>query len=295
MEAKLLKGVDHDAYHRDQIPGSPRFSRTAALRILKSPLACWAWHPSLGGGVPEDEEETTEAVRSGSLIHALLLGAGPRIALCDYKDWRTDRAKADRALAQQNGLLPVLKHKHEAAMKDVRAIRERLHGLGVELDAYEPEATALWESDGISCKARKDLVAIAQGHIVDLKVVDSINPQAFERSVAPYGLDIQQHVYTEALEAVHPALAGRVRFDFAVCERRPPYDVMLVSLAPTFVSLGELRWKRALKTWRRCLKSGEWPGIGRVAPINAKEWALTEELAVTTSQAGEPAFMKGDL
>lgn len=82
---QLLRGVGHAWYHSDRCdewianPGdyAPRLSRSIAVTLLsRSPLHAWHQHPKLGGGLAETP---TRSLEGGSLIHALLLGEGPKI------------------------------------------------------------------------------------------------------------------------------------------------------------------------------------------------------------------------
>lgn len=304
MVVQLLKSVSHKEYHDDALPGSPRFSRTCALEILTSPRHAYAWHPKLGGAgrqlVEDGEEDDTgrkENVKAGAVIHELLLKGGLGIAVIEADSFRSNAAKDQKREAIQSGLLPVIRSKYELALKDAERIRKRLAELDIDLTAYEPEVTGLFEEEvsggpPVACKVRQDLLSLGLAQVLDVKVVDHLNPGAFERSIPAYGLDIQAHIYVRSVELAKPELAGRVSFEFLVCERKPPYDVMVAELAPSFVGLGEMRWKRALKKWRGCLDSGAWPGVGRVAPLLAKEWALRDEMEI--GNPGDPAWLKGD-
>lgn len=293
MTAQLLKGVTHAQYHQDDLPGSPRFSRSIAVQLLQqSPLHAWSSHPKLGGQPIEEPEEDAQVqarMDTGSLLHMLLLGAGVEVAVVDADSWRTNAAKNAREEARANGLLPVLAGKYYAAQVTAKAIRESLRRYGVHLEAYEAEATALWESGGVASRARMDLLNLGLGEVADLKVVDRINLRAFEASVERYGLDIQAASYTEAVETCHPAIAGRVSFEFLLVERLPPHDVAIVTLSPALVDLGGQKWRRARSTWARCLESGVWPGFGRVEPIEARPWQLEAEL-IHMAAGSEAAF-----
>jgi hypothetical protein len=294
MPAQLLKGVSHTDYIKDDLPGSPRFSRSAAKDILQSPLICYSRHPKLGNAPEDDEEEDEKEDRkSGSIYHELLLGGGLGLAVCDYKDFRTDAAKADKALALKNGLVPIVRAKYEAALVHARAMRKRLEEEGIVLAEFETEVTGLWDHGETPCKTRLDALKLGEGRIVDLKCVKSVSLKSFDNRIPVDRLEIQAFTQIAAVEAAHPAIAGRIKHDFAIIQHVPPYDVMIASLHPTNLSLGEMRWNRALKLWRRCLASGNWPGIGRVPDIEAREWQLTEELAITTTASGDPAWSKG--
>lgn len=294
-EAQLLRGVSHQEYHQDLLPGAPRLSRSIAVRLLQqSPLHAWAAHPKLGGQAVEEPEEDAQLqarLDTGSLLHMLLLGSGVQVAVVEADSWRTNAAKDAREEARSNGLLPVLAGKYNAAQATAKAIRESLHRYGVHPEAYEPEATALWDSGFVPSKARMDLLALGLGEVADLKIVDRISLRAFEAGVDRYGLDIQAAAYTEAVETCHPAIAGRVSFEFLLVERLPPHDVAIVPLSPSLIDLGAQKWRRARSIWARCLESGVWPGFGRVEPIEAKPWQLEAEL-VHMAAGSEAAFDK---
>lgn len=299
MPAELLRGVPAEAYHRDLLPGAPHFSRGVALDIVRdSALHAWQRHPCLGGAPVEDAEEDPAKrarIEAGSLIHALLLGGGLGIAVVEADSWRTNKAKDEREEARQNGLLPVLAPRCQDGLKVAGEIKKRLYGLDVPIEECIAEGTILWSEppavehhQAIHCKARLDLLHLGRGMVWDLKVGSRINPPGFERSMRPFGYDIQSWLYPHAVAQVHRELAGRLDFEFLLCERRPPYDVAIVPVGAAMASLGGDRWNRALKTWRQCLASGVWPGHGRRAPVLPKPWDLEEEFTFAREAAGEP-------
>lgn len=315
MSGQLLKGVSHQDYHLDSLPGSPRLSRSIAVKLLsQSPLHAWQAHPKLGGapkgqavalihdGVTYPLTDPVEPVDAqvqarldtGSLLHALLLGAGEQVGVCDFPDWRSNASKAARDEARANGLLPVLRGKYEAATFNSSAIRSSLLKYGVELHAYETEATCLWDSNGVDCKARMDGVMLAAGEVIDLKVQDRISLRSFEYGIPAYGLHIQAGAYLEGLEAVYPAIAGRTKFRFLLCERFPPYDVAIVQLAPAYLDLGLREWHRARDIWAPCLESDIWPGFGVQTPIEPRPYQLEADFSKSLEAAGEPAWAKGE-
>ena len=288
--AELLRGVSHSAYHADQLPGSPRFSRSVAVTLLQqSPLHAYAAHPALGGAAAD---EPTESMEKGALVHQLLLGGGLEIARVEFPDWRTKAAQAEREEARERGALPVLAHLLDEAAEAARALSGRLLGHDVILgDPFDAEVTALWDSEGVRCKARFDLYP-GGCWIGDLKVQRNLNVRAFEWGLSKLGLEIQAHAYQAALAAVHPELEGRTSFEWLLVERKPPYDVAIIPAGRSLVSLGESKWKRALKLWRECLASGVWPGTGRREAIEARPYELEDEMVAAVHSAGEPEWMK---
>lgn len=301
MTAELLKGVEHQAYHQDDLPGAPRLSRSIATILLnESPLRAWSKHPRLGG-VPESEEDLSPqqlATRErGSALHTLLAdGAGPGIALIPFPDWRKDAAKAAREAARADGLLPILEHKYAELQEAASRIRDSLRRYGVELAGYESEVTGLWTSDlGVACKVRLDKLSLAEAQIWDFKTVDRISKKRFEWSIEADGLHMQQVAQVEAVVATNPALAGRLSMGFLQVEVHPPYDALIVELPPQWVDLGEQAWRRMQRRWKELLErygaGTPWPGYGRVTASLPSAWQMEKEL--THMAAGsEAAFDK---
>lgn len=311
MTAQLLAGVPHTDYHLDRIEGhpGPHFSRSVAVRILhQSPLHAYQAHPLLGG---QGDDEPSDLMDKGALIHSMILGTGPEIVpvyvhankakigpTVPALDWRKDEAQEIRDAARAAGMLPVLPHIFEECSEAAEAIRARL--LDFEIVAGEPheaEVTALWhESDPqgevVPCKARLDLYPWGNW-IGDLKVQRNLNVSSFEWSVKKLGLDIQAYAYSSAVVAKHPELAGRMAFEWLLVERKPPYDVAIIPASATILSLGESRWKRALKVWRECLASGRWPGTGRLPALQARPYDLEQEMMAEYTKPTEPEWAKG--
>src|SRR5262245_31717991 len=93
-----------EQYHADPCE-TPSLSHSVAHELInKSPLHSWMRHPRLGG---QHKKETKEMDR-GSLVHALLLGAGKPIVIIKADDWRTKASQQDRDYAREQGHIPVL-------------------------------------------------------------------------------------------------------------------------------------------------------------------------------------------
>lgn len=294
MPAEILLDVAHGSYHRDDLAGAPHFSRSVAVTLLsKSPLHAWHEHPKLGG---QREEEASDAMDNGSLLHGLLFGSGQEVAVIPCDNYRTKAAQDLRDAARAAGLIPVLLRTWEETQETAEKLRGRILSLGVPLAECATEATVLWEDDGVACKARFDLAVPTAGRIWDVKITSKLVPAAFVRGMPVYGLDVQAVAYEQALAAVRPELAGRCRLEFLLCESKPPFDVALIPVAESMRSLGDMRWRRALSIWRRCLESGAWPGYGRLAPAEAPPWALQDGMiqALAETSGEEPAWTKED-
>lgn len=310
---QLLRGVPHEAYHKDIIyPDKhfdvekarampPRLSRSIATKLLnESPLKAWAAHPRLGGQADED----TVATGAGSLFHALLAGgAGPQFVRIDADDYRTNKAKDARDAALLDGHIPVLARVLDGALAVIgpllAQLDEETDGAWSESDT---EVTALWDENGVACKARLDALHLGRGLIMDPKFTYSAHPDGFGRGMKANGYDLQRAFGIAAVEAAHPELAGRVDFQFICIEvdhGRIPIQIggrFVISLplvGATMADLGRQRMRRAVSLWRRCLGEGRWPSYDTSNPIEARSYELEDEMHQQLSRSEEAEWIKG--
>lgn len=310
MPAEILTGVSHADYHADRLPGSPRFSRSCAVTILqRSPLHAWHEHPALGG---QREGDSTDAADHGSLVHELMLGGGQDLVpvrihhdkaklgpLVDAEDFRTLEAQGIRDAARAVGKIPVLPRKLEAAKEAATCLRARMAVVGIPLADCQKELTILWDerlADGreVKCKARIDLLHGASGWVWDLKFPARGTPGTHQRAMLWNGGVLQALVYQRAVGAAWPELAGRVDFAVLWCESwGPAYDVAVIPVSPSQLSLAEMQWARALRLWANALETGTWQGYGTLAPMEAPPYALESELAAAYAANAEPEWVSG--
>ena len=269
----------------------PRLSPSIAhILISKSPLHAWQAHRLLGAAAG-DALDPTEAQRRGTVLDKLLFGVGPELEVLPFDSWRSKDAQAARDAAIAAGKLPVLDAQIVEYGDTVTRIREGLARKGVVLDG-ESQQPITWESDGVLCKGIPDHVVLARGQIYDLKTTTDASPEGIARSMARYGSHMQAAAYVEAVEKTHPELAGRVRMHFLYCEVAPPYAVTVAEAAGSMRSLGEAKWRRAVRTWRECLASGVWPDYADdVVRIEAKPWMLDEEMT-KAAPVEDPDWMR---
>lgn len=272
----LLPNVPHETYHSDPWGDVPCLSQSVAAELVKCPLLGWAAHPRLGGAIIGADKPTAD-METGNLLHALVLGSGPRFVSLDFKDYKTNAARGAKEEAIASGLVPVLTHKFEAAQEAataiIRAVREQE---GIEIGEYDAEVTALWTDPnlGVRCRGRFDLQS---GYsIVDPKFTN-LEPHRWIAGMEGQGYDIQASAYIEALETIHPEYAGRVEFTFLLIRPTWPHTTCRVTIGGTSRSLGEDRWHRAKLSWQTCLRAGRWPSYSPVT-AEATSYQLQREL-----------------
>jgi hypothetical protein len=96
------------------------------------------------------------------------------------------------------------------------------------------------------------------------------------RHADDYGHHIQPVAYKSAVAKLRPQLAGRVEFLFAFMELDAPY--VAVPRTPGVMStwVGEQQWRRAIRIWETCLRTGIWPAYPP-EPLDVAPWTYSRE------------------
>lgn len=289
MTARLLD-CSPDDYHK--LPG---FSSSLA-KVLVGRSESHAIDAYVRKTEDDAEEELTDqqlALRErGSVLHALVLGKGKRIAIMPYDKYSTKEARAARDDARSSGQIPVKEAKMEIYERAATAIKARIAAAGHELDGVSEMGIAWTEGSphgDVECRAMLDHAVVwgldadsehAPGAtIYDVKIVDDATPSLNERTAERLHYAIQAAAYTRALAALHPRLAGRIEFRFLFCEPKRPYEIWDPKPDGVFRELGARRWLGAVHAWARCQATGKWPGYrsGASNEISVPTWKLREE------------------
>ncbi|HEY3496827.1 MAG TPA: PD-(D/E)XK nuclease-like domain-containing protein [Polyangiaceae bacterium] len=280
MEAKpgLYLDVPETEYHADQL-GDDRLSLSVSIAqalVLESPAHAYLRHPRLGGQplIPSNDMDR------GSLIHALVLGKGRKVAIVECENWTKKKDKAQRDEMRAAGYLAVTRAMYEDSVIAAAAITRKLEKRSIWLNG-DSEVTIVWDettSDGATVRCRSRMDHIAGNNIYDLKIGDA-NPKRFRKGhLTSMGYDIQGAAYPRALEAVDPRTRGRAVFRLLFCEPEPPYCITPVRFSGTLRELGNRRWQRGIDRWDACLSSGVWGDYTDSEVVaEARPWELEEE------------------
>lgn len=257
---------------------TPRLRQSIALELLRSPLHGY-WK-----AFRQEPEEYSEVTTRGQIAHSLLLG-GSKVCVIEAADWRTKLAKEAREEARAKGLLPIL----EPKMRDVEALMKatllNLEAHEIELNG-KCEQTLQWTNRmGVDCEGTLDhlYIGLKLGTIHDFKFVDSAERRVCENKFISYGYDIQHAAYTEAVETLHPDVAGRIRMDYVFQEVDPPFAMRVMPLAPSMRESGRWRWARAGEIWAENLElygtETPWPGYSDDGePVECPAWAMNQQM-----------------
>lgn len=268
-------------YHSDPCSDPSLSSSIAKVLCDETPAHAALLHPHMGG---RGKRATTE-MNLGTLGHELMLGEGKGYVLCDFKDWRTNAAKDARAAAEADGKVAVLPHQLDKAREAAVAWMAQLHEYGIRFSG-ESELAGFWQeraSDGtvVQCRTLLDHYIDADGIVYEFKTCDRAAEEVLPAKMESMGYDIQAAAHVRAVEAIRPELAGRVKHRFIFAETDPPFAVQPdVSRAGSMQQLGELRWRRAVDTWARCLATNKWPGYPQQpVRVEARSFSLAAEMA----------------
>lgn len=232
----------------------------AKILIDRSPAHARLEHPRLN---PEFHEpfEYEKAFAIGNAAHKLMIGRGKEVCIIEANDFRTNEAKATRDKAITDGYVPILAKHLKQAHELVKAAREQLDLIGLDLAFKEGagEVVLMWQEDGIYLRSMIDWQC--PDHIYyDLKSSGlSAAPHSVPSVMASAGWPIQAAFQERGLDVLDLASAGRRIFLFVMIENSPPYALTVHEMSEAVMTIGRKQVDHAVRIWRRCMESGEWP------------------------------------
>ena len=248
----IYPDLDELRYHADDdlAPHLGRsLSASGAKVLLRSP-ARFAWerdHPT----------PTTDALEIGSAVHSFILGSGPTVSEVKADSWRTKAAQEERDAHRRAGMIPLLTADFERALRVATAVSR--HPLaGQIITEGQAESSMYWiDSDtGITCRGRIDF--LRANAIVDVKTTIDATPEAFRKSIANFGYDVQAAHYQDGIEAL---TGDRLPFVFVVVEKTPPYLVGVYQLDDDWLAHGADQIRQARRIYADCEAADDWPGL----------------------------------
>ena len=241
----------------------PRLSGSIAKVLLQqSPAHVEKIHRMLRN-LPK---EPTPQMEQGTIIHKLVLerDLGDSVVAMDYKDFKTNAAKAERDSVRLDGKIPVIASKLEELLATAQRIDERIDELGIKLWTGKIEQKYLWNETAsggfiVECSAVIDAMP-EPGKLFDLKSCANAHPKACGgRHFTDMGYDIQHEAHTRAIAVAHPELSGRIEMEFLFAELADPWPVTKIRPDGMMKEMGTARWNKAIEVWAECLKNDRWP------------------------------------
>lgn len=125
------------------------------------------------------------------------------------------------------------------------------------LEGGAAEQSIYWidEETGVLCRCRPDYLSPMA--IVDLKSTEDASPEAFTKSIWNYDYWVQAAYYQDGVKA---ATGKAIPFVLVPVEKGAPNLVATYAGDKAMIDAGRKEYKRRLKIYAECLRTGEWPG-----------------------------------
>lgn len=243
----------------------------------------------------ENPEETTAAMRFGSLVHLAVLEPElfessvafiPEDAPRKPSDLQRNAKKPspetaaavewwDNFLARIAGKEIITPTEHA----ELCGIRDAIHAHPVASKLLalpgHVEPSLFWTDaeTGIACRSRMDKVIPKHRIIIDLKTCVDASQTKFSKDCANFRYDVQSAIYPDAAQAV---LGGEDwRFLFIAVEKSAPYFVAVYEADEVMRFAGREKYRSELSSYAACVESGKWPAHPDIiAPISLPAWAI---------------------
>lgn len=276
-------------YFADPAPAPSLTQSLAKIIIERSPLHAWYAHPRLN---PDFRSDDATKYDVGNIAHALMIGRGKEIVVLDgYDDWRKDAAKKAREEAAAQGKLAVLGKHYALAgrMVDAAVMQLKLRGETELFREGDGEAVTIWQEGPIWLRQMIDWLSPYRLIVADYKTTDlCAAPDQIARIASNAGWHIQAAMSERGLDVLHPQTAGRRRYVFVVQETEPPYQINVVDMSETWLTMGRKMLTYAIERWKICTARNQYSGYP-LQPIIPEfpGWAESHWLDREQTESGE--------
>lgn len=277
MKREFLPGVVEGLSICDYHAMSDCMSKSGLDKIEQAPFIYYA--RSLDPKRPPEEAKSGQL--EGNLAHCAILEPdefsqryvlGPSVNR-NTKVWKEFvEANADRVAIQRD--------QYDAAMRQADSVRT-LPEIREALQTGTPEVSAFWvdEETHAQCRCRPDWVHDCGDSgviLLDVKTFTDPSPREFARQCARKAYAKQAAFYSDGYQIA----SGRtvLGFVFVAVGTEYPYCASALMLDEDSLELGRQQYKRNLRTYAECLRSGKWPGYSSAISImRLPAWALASE------------------
>jgi exodeoxyribonuclease VIII len=206
------------------------------------------------------ERVETKALRVGTMVHLAILQSDlwqnyKPAPMCDKRTREGKELYAAFQASLKPGQQVVDLDEHELVMNIADSVGTTKEKLGVDFIATELMLTS--EDAGVPLKCSIDAVG-SDGYLYDIKTCEAADARSFMGSVLSYKYFLQAYVY---LHIYNMVIKDRLKgFRFIACEKTPPYASAVFTLGPELMTRGSFDYETALKLYKHCVETKEWPG-----------------------------------
>lgn len=230
----------------------PALNFSLAKRLLKSPAHFKA--------AQDEEQEETDAMRIGTLAHAMILEGkdlrhlyaikpeGMSFATKEGKEWKAAQT------------LPILKEEDANMIpKAAQAIADNPHASHIMKQCQHRETPIIGTIMGVPCRALLDCHGTdgKEWVIVDLKTTTDASPRKFAAQVADRDYDLQM-VWYQTLLANIEGTENPPWWGWLPIEKTAPFANSIYS-GEDWQESGMRKLETVLDRFKECTESGKWP------------------------------------
>lgn len=254
-EPGIYSKVPENDYHQRRFGPSESISATEAKTLLKAPALMM--HKRMNPPAKKKE------FNFGHVVHALVLGEGLPVHVHQHPNLKSKAAKEEAAEYEALGYVVVSESEYQQMAACADAVRAHpLAGSIFGSGKAEQSMFCQDEQTGVWLRGRIDWVTettSGETLLVDLKTSRSALPAEFTRHAASLNYAVQMEWYRHMWQQ----LTGErePRFLHIVVEKEAPYLVSVCEMNADFQDIGKVKMRQAIDTYKRCLDTGEWPGI----------------------------------
>jgi hypothetical protein len=127
-------------------------------------------------------------------------------------------------------------------------------------------------------KVRPDALSVAHPVIVDLKTTRDASYSGFIKAIQNLHYHLSAAMYLEGVNQCRELLEhtrhfAYTKFVFVCVENEPPYPTAVYELAPEYIELGKVLYRRAMRTLRDA-RQNDWPAYpDDIRVIEPPSWA----------------------
>lgn len=259
IEKSGVYDIPIEEYHADCCVGPSISSSGLRTILMESPAHFWAYSYLNPAPFPD---ESTKALDYGRAAHCLVLGEpefNRYFIVSPYDDFRKKEAQEWRDAQTRT----VLKAKEFDTIQAIAAVRRRSHQCMNAFTNGKPEQSLIWQDEetGIWLKTRPDWLPDdpKANFICEYKSAVTIEPRKWASAAFGYGYAIQAALQIDGVRNVL-GIKNPLGVAHIVQEKAPPYLAEVRMFGPEQIEDGRFMYRRALRIFAQCLKTGEWPG-----------------------------------
>lgn len=216
--------------------------------------------------------EPTAAMRTGTIVHAMVLGGRLTVYEGERRGnaWKEFKAAHDGTTIVTAKEVEAARPVADAVLAD-RRVRELLEGT-------TREETVFWDHVGRACRGTPD--AYRSDMVLDLKSTTDTRPDKFEWQCRRMAYTVQAVWYADGLRRA--GKANPERHVIVGVEVKAPYPVTVFELTPRMVDEARRTYGGWMETLRVCEESDRFPAYSEaILPLDVIETEAEIEFDIT--------------